>query len=123
VYKATFRDRPVVVKILNVAARRDREKIHKVSTLDPKMPKRSLTLHLQLLVKEVAGWKWLRHENILPFVGVMLAPSPISIVSERMENGDIMDFIMDNRDYNRLSLVSDGRVILLFCHVDFLDSL
>ena len=121
-YKATLHDRPVVIKVLNVATQMDREKIHKVSSFDPKMSKQLLTLHLQLLVKEVVAWKWLRHENILPFVGVTLAPSPISITSERMENGNIMDFIKVDQDYNRLNLVSEGRVIY-FYHIDPLDSL
>jgi hypothetical protein len=59
----------------------------------------------KLLVGEVVGWKWLRHENILPFVGVILSPS-FSIVSEWMENGDIMNFTRIHPDYNRLRLVS-----------------
>ena len=74
------------------------------------MLNRLLTLDLKLLVKEVVGWKWLQHENILPFLGVMLAPSPISIASERMENGNIMDFVKTHQDYNRLRLVSGGGV-------------
>ena len=32
-----------------------------------------------------------------------------------------MGFIMANQDYNRLRLVSEGRVVLL-CHIDRLDS-
>ena len=39
-----------------------------------------------------------------------------------MENGNIMGFIKTHRDYNRLRLVSEGRVIF-FCHIDRLDSL
>ena len=77
------------------------------SNLGSKTSKQLLTLHPQLLVKEVVGWKWLRHENILPFIGVTLAPSLISIVSERMENGNIMDFIKANQDCSRLRLVSE----------------
>ena len=121
VYKATFHDRPVVVKTLNFTTQTEREKLHMVSSLHSKMSKRSLTRYLKLLVKEFIGWKWLRHENILPFVGVMFAPS-ISIVSDRMEYGNIMDFIKVNQDYNRLRLVSEGRVIF-FCHTNRLDSL
>jgi len=44
----------------------------------------------------------------------MFAPSPISIVSERMDNGNIMDFIKANQDYNRLRLVSEGSVIFIY---------
>ena len=120
VYEATFGHRRVVMKILNVTSQTKQEKLHRVGSFDPKMSKRSLTSHLQLLVEEVVVWKWLRHENILPFVGVMFAPS-ISIASERMDNGNIMDFIKANRDYNRLRLVSEGKAIFL-CHIDHLDS-
>lgn len=65
---------------------------------------------LKLLVKEVVGWKWLRHDNILPFVGVMLIPPLISIVSEQMKNGNIVDFVRSHPKYNRLRLVS-GRSV------------
>jgi len=122
VYKATFHDRPVVIKTLNVATRSEREKLHRVSSFDPKQSMRLLKIHPQLLIQEVIVWKWLRHENILPFIGVMFAPSPISIVSERMENGNIMEFTEVNQDYNRLRLVSEGRIISL-CHTDRLGSL
>jgi len=39
-----------------------------------------------------------------------------------MKNGNIMEFIKANQDYNRLRLVSEGRVIS-FCRIDYLDSL
>ena len=74
----------------------------------PKTLKWLLTLDPKLLVEEVVGWKWLQHENILPFVGVMLAPPLFSIVSERMENGNIMNFVKTHPDHNRLRLVSSG---------------
>ena len=114
VYRASFHGRPVVIKVLNIGTRSDREKLHTVGSFGPKISKRLLILYLQFLVREVITWKWLRHENVLPFVGVMFAP--ISIVSERMENGTIMDFIRVNQDYNRLHLVSEGRV-MLFCNI------
>ena len=59
----------------------------------------------------------------MPFVGVMFTLStPISIASEFMENGNIMDFVRKNQDYNRVDLVSEAEVILLHC-TDPLDSL
>lgn len=122
VFKATFKERAVVVKTLNVAAQAEREKLHRVSGPDLRTPKRSFTPHLQLLVKEVVGWKWLRHQNVLPFVGVTFTSStPISIVSEMMENGNITDFVRENQDYNRVKLVSEAEVIPLCC-IDHLES-
>ena len=70
----------------------------------------NLTLGPKLLVEEVVGWKWLQHENILPFIGVTLAPPLFSIISEWMEHGDIMHFTRIHPEYNRLHLVSISRI-------------
>ena len=122
VFKATFMERAIVVKVLNVTVRTHRERLHRVSGLDLKTPKPSLILHPQLLIKEVIGWKWLQHENVLPFLGVMFTPSaPISIASELMENGNIMEFIRKNQDYNRVKLVSEVEATLLW-YIDHFDS-
>lgn len=109
VYKATFNGDPVVVKVLKVTTQTDKEKLYRVSGLCPKAPKQSLMPDPQLFVKEVVGWKWLRHENILPFLGVSLKPPLFSIISDRMENGSIMDFIRLHPSFNRFRLVSEGR--------------
>jgi len=97
VYRATFHGRPIVMKVLDIAHQADREKLH------------------GLLAREVVGWKWLQHENILPFLGVMFAPS-ISIVSPRMENGNIMDFIKVHPSYNRLDLLVGAVTGLEYLH-------
>lgn len=44
VYKATFKGRPVAIKVLKVAAPVDPEKLHTVSSLEPKRSEFSLTL-------------------------------------------------------------------------------
>ena len=46
VYKATFHDRPVVIKVLKVGTRTEQEDLRRVNSFDPKTSKRSLTLHL-----------------------------------------------------------------------------
>jgi hypothetical protein len=73
--------------------------------------KGSLTPNLKLLAKEVVGWKWLRHENILPFVSETPTPSLFSIVPERTEYGDITKFIKAYPNHNRLRLVGRWNVI------------
>ena len=88
----------------------------------PMLPEWLLKLHLKNLIEGVIGWRWLRHENILPFVGIVLTTSArISIASEFMENGNIMDFIRKNQDYNRVDLVGQVRMVSLCC-IDHLDS-
>jgi len=66
--------------------------------------KRLLTSGIKLLAREVVGWKWLQHENILPFVGVT---PEFAIVSDFMEDGNIMRFIANHPRHNRLDLVSN----------------
>ena len=78
-----------------------------------------MNLDPQLLVDEVVGWKWLQHENILPFLGILLEPPLFSIISDQMENGTIMDFIKLHPTFNRLHLVSQG--YHLSYHSDYLD--
>ena len=68
------------------------------------MLKRSLTSVIKLLASEVVGWKWLRHENILPFVGVT---PEFAIVSDFMEDGNIVKFIANHPRHNRLHLASN----------------
>jgi hypothetical protein len=58
----------------------------------------------KLLAREVVGWKWLRHENILPFVGVT---PKLAIVSDLMEYGNIMEFVANHPRHNRIRLVSN----------------
>ena len=110
VYKATFNGSLVVMKILKASDQTDQEKLYRVSRFCPKASTSSLmNSGCQLLVKEVVGWKWLRHDNILPFLGVSLEPPLLSIISDRMENGSIMNFIKLHPKFNRLRLVSEGK--------------
>ena len=109
VYKASLGRRHVAVKVLKVNTQTVK-KAHRVSASLPPPQKGVAHTRHKLLVKEVVGWKWVRHENILPFVGVSQKPPFSSIVSEWMENGNIMNFIKVHQNHNRLHLVSEGRV-------------
>ena len=111
VREATPNGRLVATKTLKVSTTANPEELQRVSDLVLKALKWSLTLDSKLLVEEVVGWKWLKHENILPFVGATPTPPLFSIISERMENGSITDFIKAHPNHNRLRLVSGRRVI------------
>lgn len=117
-YKATFEGRPVVIKTLKISGAADPKEVHKVSSSRSSTTVKPLKPDPKLLVKEVVGWKWLRHENILPFVGVTFTPPLISIVSERMENGNIMEFVRAHPNNNRLQLVSRWNIRLFSFHID-----
>ena len=113
VYEASLGGRCVAVKVLKITSVETIESVRKVGGPLLLLSKVLFTLGPKLLIKEVVGWKWLRHENILPFVGVSLKPPLFSIISERMENGNVMNFIKTHPNYNRLRLVSEGRVFIL----------
>ena len=49
-------------------------------------------------------WKRLRHQNIVPFIGVTQAP--LQFVCEWMQNGTIIEYLGENPGANRVDLVS-----------------
>ncbi|KAF9781243.1 kinase-like domain-containing protein [Thelephora terrestris] len=98
VYRATYKGQLVVAKTLKTSSLEDLENWHK------------------RFAKEVVGWKWLRHENILPFVGVTSEPPPFSMVSPLIENGNIMSFIKANPDQNPFNLLVDVTNGLQYLH-------
>lgn len=61
---------------------------------------------LQGFCKEFVTWKALRHPNVLPLVGVVMANDRFAMVSEWMTNGNINQFLVARGDANRLELVS-----------------
>ena len=51
-------------------------------------------------------WKQFKHPNVLPLVGARKASHTLIMISEWMEHGTIMDFIIACPETNRLKLVS-----------------
>ena len=107
IYKATYQGRVVTVKALKAHRMQAPDDTHKV-----RMPRYYISLPVlthwvfQRLVKEVIGWAWLRHENILPFVGITMQSDQFSVVSEWIPNGDIVSFVAQNPGRNLFPLVS-----------------
>ena len=62
-------------------------------------------LSMQRFCKEVVTWKALRHQNVLPLLGVTMSSSRFTMVSEWMHNGNINEFVKTHRDANRFELV------------------
>ena len=50
-------------------------------------------------------WKALRHQNVLPLLGVTMCNNRFAMVSEWMANGRINEFIKAHSDVNRFELV------------------
>ena len=54
-------------------------------------------------------WKRLRHQNIVPFIGV--TQDPLQFVSEWMPKGTLTEYLGQNPGVNRVDLVSSSLVI------------
>lgn len=58
----------------------------------------------QRFCREVVTWKTLRHQSVLPLLGVTMIEKGFVVVSEWMENGNIIQFL-ERADADRLKLV------------------
>ena len=65
-----------------------------------------LTRARQKFCHEVVLWKQFRHPNLLPLLGATKSSYTLMMISEWMENGTIMDFIVARPGTNRLKLAS-----------------
>ena len=59
----------------------------------------------QRFCMEVVAWNTLRHENVLPLLGVTTTEDQLVMVSEWMVGGHIMEFLKVNVHEDRLRLV------------------
>jgi len=66
--------------------------------------------------REAVAWKALRHENILPLLGVTMTEGQLVMVSEWMENGSIDEFVKAHTNANRLELLVDAVRGLMYMH-------
>ena len=60
---------------------------------------------LQSFCREGVAWKHLRHPNVLPLLGVTVSEHRFAMVSEWMENGNIIEFVEKDKPVNRADLV------------------
>jgi len=62
----------------------------------------------QRLCREIIGWKYLSHPNILSLLGISVSADPhcICILTEWMPGGNVMQHARSNPEANRLRLVS-----------------
>ena len=51
-------------------------------------------------------WRFLRHPNVLPLLGVSISENRLAMVSAWMENGNINQFVQTHPEANPLKLVS-----------------
>ncbi|KAG8896485.1 hypothetical protein FRB99_008869, partial [Tulasnella sp. 403] len=60
-------------------------------------------LHIQQFRREAAVWARLRHENILPLLGVCVLESTLHMVSPFMANGNVREYVTFNPGANRIA--------------------
>jgi serine/threonine protein kinase len=66
----------------------------------------SVTLNgSQSFCREGVAWKHLRHPNVLPLLGVTISENRFAMVSEWMDNGNIIEFVARYEHLNRAELV------------------
>ena len=110
VFRYTNQGLEIAIKVLKIPSDRDLRKMSSVS------PSRfSLRLHvpvhlpqpIQRYYKEAITWKFLKHPNVLPLLGVPKNSlwSRFAMVSEWMTNGTIVQFVKARVDVNRFELV------------------
>jgi len=65
---------------------------------------------------EAMAWRALRHENVVPLIGVTMADNKFVMVSEWMAKGDIMKFTKEGTNVDRLGLLEDVTKGLIYMH-------
>ncbi|KAF9790630.1 kinase-like domain-containing protein [Thelephora terrestris] len=70
----------------------------------------------QRFCKEVVMWKFLRHPNIVPIIGVLMLEFKFAMVSEWMANGIINEYIKAHPEVNRLGLLEGVARGLIYLH-------
>jgi serine/threonine protein kinase len=105
VSKGEYSGSPVAVKRLR-ANEGDYNRVFKVPSIIGSIHTDS-SPYAQNLCREVIGWRHLIHPNILPLLGVAMAPDSnyFDILTDWMPNGDIVRFARSNLEANRLQLV------------------
>lgn len=61
---------------------------------------------------KVMKWRFLRHANVLPLIGVL--EDELAMVSPWMVNGSINEFVRVNKGVDRFKLVGSPCVILVY---------
>ncbi|KAF9783784.1 kinase-like domain-containing protein [Thelephora terrestris] len=98
VWKHEYRGHQVAVKVLKVYEDSDLRKV------------------TRRFCKEFVTWKYLRHPNVLPLVGVIMSGNQLMMVSEWMPNGNIIEFVKAHENVNRLELLVGVAKGLVYMH-------
>lgn len=95
VFDGTLGGSPVCIKRLRVSSRGTPPKV------------------ITMFCQEVVMWKYLKHPSVLPLLGVTIFPP--QLISARMA-GDLLAYVVDNPDAERLLLLCDVAQGLNYLH-------
>ena len=76
----------------------------------------------QSFCREGVAWKHLRHPNVLPLLGVTVSEHRFAMVSEWMEHGNIIEFVGEDQNVNRIELVRRSSMLTPTRPIDVLFS-
>ncbi|KAF9647766.1 kinase-like protein, partial [Thelephora ganbajun] len=66
--------------------------------------------------REIIGWKYVSHPNVLPFLGVSETLLPFCIITPWLPNGNIIEYTRKNKRANRLQLLAQAACGLEYLH-------
>lgn len=64
------------------------------------------------MYEEAIVWRQLKHENVMPFLGIAYnipAPGSVALISQWYDNGSLEFFLGGHKAVNRLEIVSHLR--------------
>lgn len=61
----------------------------------------------QRFYREIVGWKYVSHPNVVPFLGISESLFPFCIISPWLPNGNILEYVGKRQEVNRFRLVGD----------------
>lgn len=106
VWRGECHGRDVAVKVVRTYSNSDFQKVVYVGRRLRSIPASPRSQYsTQRFSKEAVLWKFLRHPNVLPLIGVMVSECQFAMVSDWMENGNANEYVKANPDVDRLELV------------------
>ncbi|EMD41266.1 hypothetical protein CERSUDRAFT_39571, partial [Gelatoporia subvermispora B] len=70
----------------------------------------------QLLFQEAVVWKYLRHPNITPFVGINTTYASLVLICDYMDGGNVVEYLKREPCSNRIQLTLDIAQALGYLH-------